>query len=251
MQRKRVIYEIIMMVLSLIVIAIVIVQLTLAIPSDINNILSNIDFVIWIVFISDYIIRLFRATDKKYFVLQNKIDLITILPFNSLFRALRVFKIARPLKLLKFTRGLLFLSRFTNKLKIFVKTNNFNYTLIATVTTIFIGAGLISIAENMSFEDAVWWSFVTATTVGYGDISPSTNIGRVIACILMLVGIGFIGMLTGTISTYFLTKRNKGLSYKEEVIEDIKHRLDNIDNMSIEDIDSIGCILKALKQDNE
>ncbi len=66
-------------------------------------------------------------------------------------------------------------------------------------------------AENMSFPDALWWSIVTCTTVGYGDISPATSIGRVVAVILMIFGIGLIGMLTGAITTYFTTehKSNK------------------------------------------
>lgn len=54
--------------------------------------------------------------------------------------------------------------------------------------------------------DALWWSFVTVTTVGYGDISPVSSFGRVIAGLLMAFGIGFIGMLTGTIATFFIKK---------------------------------------------
>lgn len=54
-----------------------------------------------------------------------------------------------------------------------------------------------------SFADALWWSVVTATTVGYGDLSPASGVGRLIAVGLMLVGIGTIGMVTGSIATYF------------------------------------------------
>ena len=67
----------------------------------------------------------------------------------------------------------------------------------------------------MRFIDALWWSFVTASTVGYGDISPQTGLGRLIASILMLVGIGTIGMLTGTIATYF-TNVEKDLTSTNE-----------------------------------
>jgi len=50
---------------------------------------------------------------------------------------------------------------------------------------------------------------VTTTTVGYGDISPHTAIGKLIAVLLMIIGIGFISMLTGTISTYFIGRAKK------------------------------------------
>lgn len=45
---------------------------------------------------------------------------------------------------------------------------------------------------------------VTTTTVGYGDVSPSTGLGRLVAAVLMVVGIGTIGMITGSIATYFI-----------------------------------------------
>lgn len=235
------------MLLSLIVVAIAVIQFSVEIPPNINKVLEITDFIIWVLFVIDYVLRLMIAQNKKHFLIHHKIDLITILPFNSLFRIARLFKITRLMKLLKLTKGIVFLNKFSDQLKLFLKTNNFHYMLITTVITIFIGAGLISIAENMKFDDALWWSYVTATTVGYGDISPSTSIGRIIASILMIVGIGFLGMLTSTISMFFLTRKSK-LSYKDEMIENIKNKLDDIDSLSDEDIDDIGKILKALKQ---
>ncbi len=56
--------------------------------------------------------------------------------------------------------------------------------------------------EKMTFPDALWWSYVTATTVGYGDLSPVSTGGRIIASLLMLTGIGFLSLLTGTIASF-------------------------------------------------
>lgn len=100
--------------------------------------------------------------------------------------------------------------------------------------------------EGLSYGNALWWSFVTITTVGYGDISPSTTFGRILASILMLVGIGFLSMLTGTISTFFLNKKTS-TSYKSEIIDNIKSKLDNFDELSTEDVNNICKILKSLK----
>ena len=99
----------------------------------------------------------------------------------------------------------------------------------------------------MDFSYAIWWFFVTATTVGYGNIRPTTQIGRLIASIFMLVCIGFIGMLTVTISTYFLSRKGKRLSYREEVIGDIQGKLDNFDALTIQDINDIHKIMITLK----
>jgi len=68
--------------------------------------------------------------------------------------------------------------------------------------------------ERTDFSDALWWSLVTVTTVGYGDISPTTLGGRIVGVILMITGIGLLGILTATIASLFIEDQlleNKGM----------------------------------------
>jgi voltage-gated potassium channel len=58
--------------------------------------------------------------------------------------------------------------------------------------------------EFKSFWDGVWWAIVTVTTVGYGDIAPTGVAGRLIAIVVMLMGIGFLAVLTATIASQFV-----------------------------------------------
>ncbi|WP_322545968.1 potassium channel family protein, partial [Clostridium perfringens] len=74
--------------------------------------------------------------------------------------------------------------------------------LILTTIIIVLGAVFIALLEDISFGDAIWWSFVTFTTVGYGDVLLTTNLGRIVAILLMIFGIGFIGVTTSTIAAY-------------------------------------------------
>jgi voltage-gated potassium channel len=147
---------------------------------------------------------------------------------------------------MKLSRLLVYIIRFTRRIKIFLNTNGFKYSLLITIVLISLGAVAISQFENMKFEDAIWWAFVTTTTVGYGDISPSSMPGRVIAVILMITGIGLIGSLTSTITSYFFLKHEKK-SPNDEVIHTIQEQLERIDALSNEDIDEIYFILKAIK----
>jgi voltage-gated potassium channel len=68
--------------------------------------------------------------------------------------------------------------------------------------------------KKMSFTDGVWWAVVTLTTVGYGDISPATPGGRMVAMAVMLLGIGFLGVITASIASLFIENKileNKGM----------------------------------------
>lgn len=170
---------------------------------------KQIDIIILAIFTVDYIARFIIAEKKSVFFKDNIFDLIAIIPFNSIFsifRAFRLFRLAKLSKLSKMSRAVRsvgFLGVIKKKLSGILKTNGFLYVLYANIVLIIISAVVMMFAEKMTFGDALWWSIVTCTTVGYGDLSPVTTIGRVTAIVLMVFGIGLIGMLTGAITTYF------------------------------------------------
>lgn len=213
MATKQTLYEITFAVLAIVAVGIALLDIAGSIDLMTNLFLYYLDLAITIIFAVDYFVRLIRADKKTEFIRKNIPDLIAIIPFSSLFKAFRLLKLVRLLKLLKLARIVALSSRFKDSIKRFLKTNGLYYVLIFTVSMILIGSALIYFFERDitidSFSDAIWWSFVTATTVGYGDISPATTAGRIVASCLMLIGIGTIGMLTGSIATFFIGGHNE------------------------------------------
>jgi voltage-gated potassium channel len=94
--------------------------------------------------------------------------------------------------------------------------------LIAATGTLLLGAWLVFLFEDNakganihSYPDALWWAIVTVTTVGYGDRYPVSAGGRIVAAVLMLVGIGLIGVLTATVASVFIKEHTD--ANKEEL----------------------------------
>ncbi|WP_421000539.1 ion transporter [Carnobacterium maltaromaticum] len=223
---------------SIVVLASISIILVILDFSNIINVTHQpfyfIDNSILIIFTIDYIIRLFKSENRINFFKSNIFDLLAIIPFDSIFsvfRVARIFRLAKIARLARLTRVIALLGRITKNIKSFLDTNGFLKVIYISLTLIIISSLTYSYAENVSYIDAVWWALVTATTVGYGDISPTTGLGKIAAILLMFLGIGFIGMLTSTI-TDFINKdkieENKKIDLLVKKIEDLEKKIDQL-----------------------
>jgi voltage-gated potassium channel len=127
------------------------------------------------------------------------------------FQALRIFRLFRLLPLLR-------LGRVARHL--FTVEGVSWAALLAVLTTVFAGAAYSSIEKSASSWDGLWWAVSTITTVGYGDEFPKTNLGRSLGMALMLVGIGFVAVLTGAIAERFMAARIE--ETQEELSDEFK-----------------------------
>ena len=135
------------------------------------------------------------------------IDLLAILPAYRSLRILRIFVIFRLFKILRYTKSLnTFIEVLANKrFELFI--------LVLSVSFVtFIGGAVIYVFEAHANEkietlfDAFYWSLITISTVGYGDITPVTEEGKVLTMVLILFGIGFISFATSIIASAFTEK---------------------------------------------
>jgi len=248
-------YELTMITLAIIAAVLVIKELTIHLTEEQLRLYKNVDLVVLIAFATDYFTRLYLAEDKKVFVKQHILELIAIIPFENIFRLARLVRLVRLFRLLRLFRALVILRRFYGTLFGILRTNGLQYVLAATLVIMIAGAAGVQYFERHSghmesFGDALWWFLATVTTVGYGDISPSTAAGRVLAGFLMISGIGFIGILTATIATFFINQLGQGQTRKslnDEVKELIKSRIDRIEDLTESETAELMKLIERLR----
>lgn len=214
-------YDVLMIVLAVVSVCLTIMDF------DNEIIITNAPYIyvdnsILIIFAIDYFIRLFRSENKWIFIKSNIFDLLSIIPVNTLFsffRLGRLFRVFRILRLLRLTRLLGLLGRLKNNFSRLINTNGLIYIVYVSISILLLSAGIYSFTEHVNFWQSLWWAVVTATTVGYGDISPTTVFGKLAAMLLMFVGIGFIGTLTSALTSFFEKDVEES---NDHVIETIK-----------------------------
>ncbi len=189
-----------MAVLGIAWLVLAIVVLTTDVNGSASTVLVGGLFVLWVITLVEYLVRLVVTPDRRGYLRRRWVEPATVAvpPFQS-WHIVGIEKV-----------GIL-LREVELRVESVLKHHSLFRVLIAAVATLFIGAWLVLLFEEKAkgsnihdYPDALWWAIVTVTTVGYGDRYPVTEGGRVVAAILMLVGIGLIGVLTATVASVFV-----------------------------------------------
>jgi voltage-gated potassium channel len=173
---------------------------TYPIPTSVNYILDIIDTSILYIFTMEYLLRFWCAEDKfKYFSnLYSLIDLVAILPFFLVSADTSYIRLLRWFRFLRIFRFLSKNPEINGEVNIFAKVI---FTLFAIV---FIFSGLVYQFEHTvnpqnfgTFLDAFYFSIFTMTTVGYGDVTPTSAAGKLMTILMILTGIALIPVQLG------------------------------------------------------
>ncbi len=198
---------------SLSILSIINLLLIYLIPNPVvEDVIYLMDGFLTVILLGDFFYRLLTADSKTTYFLRQYgwADLLGSFP-NPLFKLLRVVRIVRSLRLMR--------KDGSQKLLQVYRENRAQSAFITLVLLIFLvlefGAMAIVQIEAVSpggnistAWDGLWYTFVTITTVGYGDRYPVTNTGRLLGMVTMLAGVALFGTFTGYLSNIFLTPRN-------------------------------------------
>lgn len=201
------------LVLSVYVLLALLVDTFLTVPPEVGKILDFVDNAICVFFLFEFGLRFYRAESKLKFMKWGWIDLISSVPNVDFLRAGRTLRLIRLLRILRAFRSTKHIVNhvFQNKAQGAFTT----VCILAIILIIFSSISVLQFENDpnsniKTAEDALWWSYVTITTVGYGDKFPVTTGGRIIGVLLMTAGVGLFGTFTAFVSSWFLAdKKNE------------------------------------------
>ena len=207
------IFDILLLIMIVLSVVVVMLESVYSIKAAYGNILYLIEWGFTILFTIEYIARIIVVTRPARYITSffGIIDLISILPtYLSLifvgaqaFLVVRSIRLLRIFRVLKLARYIIEASQLTaalkaSRIKILVFLGGVFTFVVIIGTTMY----LIEGPENgfTSIPESIYWAIVTLTTVGYGDISPQTPLGKGLASLVMIMGYGIIAVPTGIVT---------------------------------------------------
>ena len=202
-----------MFVFGLAILSIVNMVLVIFAPlAEVDDVVLTVDVVLSFVFLGDFLTRLHNAHDKRSYFIQGLgwLDLISCVPFLRFARIVRISRVIRKLRAeggLRSTLAALGAARASSSLLLVV--------FVAILMWEFGSMAILAVESRdpdgniKTASDALWYSLVTMSTVGYGDRFPVSNLGRIIGAIIIIVGVGLFGTITGFLANAFLAPRSE------------------------------------------
>ena len=206
-------YELFMLSLSTIALGAMATNTFVSINDDSQTILEWSDAFLCVIFFIDFLISFYRSPKRwHYFLTWGWIDLLSSIPTIDILRWGRTVRIFRVFRLLRAVKAAKVVTAF-----ILTKRGESAFlaaTLLSILLVTFSSIAILQLEQATDSNikgpgDAVWWSVVTLTTVGYGDRFPVTAEGRIIGVLLMVAGVGLFGTLSGFIASWFLAPTKK------------------------------------------
>ncbi len=203
------------------------------------------DWFLWTFFLLETLVITSLADDKKRYLATNWSNLVIVVAgFPVLWEYLPYAGGLRALRLLAMFTMLMNMSGSFQKI---MGRNHLGPTLMVSFIIIVMAGTLMAVIDpNIKTPlDGIWWAWVTVTTVGYGDIVPGSNAGRLFGSLLILMGIGLFSMMTASFSAFFMQQEEEDLFTKErrhaeqlarmeERMEQLEKKLDRLLTIALE-----------------
>ena len=218
----RATYQIFMVLVTLLALAITVAAYLLALPATVDQVLYIVDSLVALVLLFDFFVHLFSRQGRiRYLLTYGWLDLLGALPGMPVLRLARIPGLLVTLRELRETTP--------KETRMAARQRLAESTLLTVVLVVLlvvtVGSILIVLSEGPVAEaniksgaDAVWWAIVTVATVGYGDRYPVTPLGRLIGAVMIVMGVSLFSVLTSYIATQFMARRKSAGQSDTELV---------------------------------
>ena len=214
--------QVVMLFLCIYVLVALFVDTAFNLPSEVSVLLLLIDNIVCIFFIGDFVLNVIKAKSKLDYLKWGWIDLISSIPNFEILRWGRFAQIIRILRILRGIRSTKLIIRFlfANRAKgTFASVAMISFFIVVFSSIAILNCEVAPDSNIKTASDALWWSFVTITTVGYGDFYPTTSLGKIIASILIMAGVGLFGTFTAYVASFFMQHEEE---QSDEILDELK-----------------------------
>ncbi|RKF18447.1 ion transporter [Alginatibacterium sediminis] len=239
MSKKQSAMDVVMFLLSIVAIIIVIASYLVDDDIELWQLLIALDTMICLIFMSHFFGQLLSSESKWDYLKSHWIDFVASIPIIGATRFLRVFLIVRMFRIYRRQQA-------RHKIDNNVRDMTAAGVLLMVAMVIILGSVAILIAEEHNPAskintgiDALWWSLVTVSTVGYGDLYPVSTFGRIVGGILICAGVGTFGILSGLVSSMVL-KTNKRAEHR---LEELMHFQSKQNKLLIKEIQELRAMV--------
>lgn len=220
-------YDLFISATAVVAIGVLVWQWTLDLNSEVKTLLVIFDWGFCVLFFFDFLRNIVTAKQKlRYLYTWGPFDLLSSIPIIT---HLRFARFAGVFRIIRVLRSIRILSQVWARDKAASVVSMMMIGSIAVV--IGVSAAVLHVEQGvpgatiLTGEDAAWWGVVTVSTVGYGDLVPITQTGRILAVVLMIVGIGLFATFAGALSNVFMRQVQK--STNNDSLEDRLIRMEN------------------------
>ncbi|WIX31767.1 ion transporter [Salinicola sp. JS01] len=247
-------FQLFVLAMSFYVLAALFASAFLTLPPEIERLIGYLDYVVCAVFFIDFCLRFHRAPNKWRYMRWGWLDLLSCIPAGwfqaaRLARVVQVLRILRALRSMELIWQLLFRNRAEGVLAS-VATATVLLVVVSAVTVLLVEAPDPHSPINTA-EDALWWAIVTVTTVGYGDYYPVTTLGRVVAVLLMVCGVGLFGSFAAYVSSLFVEDQGESESRQHKANRRMmRHMIEQVSELQAE-IEALRGELRTHRQELE
>ncbi|RJS91892.1 ion transporter [Salinisphaera sp. Q1T1-3] len=231
-------FQFFILALSFYVLGALVADAFFTLPPQVSRLLGLMDYVVCAFFFIDFCIRFYRAPSKWRYMRWGWLDLLSSVPAGWL-QAARLARVVQIVRILRAVRSLELIWRM-----LFRKRAQGVLASAATATVLLVvfGAMTVLLVEAPdpkspidNAQDALWWAIVTVTTVGYGDYYPITTLGRIVAVLLMVCGVGLFGSVAAYVGSLFIADQDDSDARRDKATRKmIRHMAERLDTLQTE-----------------